>query len=315
MTEVPYRHQVLAIAAGSVFITIDVSDYSNGGDAARPISSLLDSITIPKAKKPEANARDLDVIRGIRTKPWDEVNPIKLPEYAVRDVARLRDRGFKPPVLAVTGLGELEITASASGKNVVIGTNSGYANSTDFGTTFTAGAGTTPFAGITTRGDPSTGLGVTGAFYLSYLGNPAGGGAGANSLQRVHRARDRLGLTAGRHGTIAATRGSARTLSRRRPIASPIRSTSRRTRVMQAAVASVRHVPNQIRCTPSGASSPPPRPRLAPRRPVTVFGRRTPAVAMVSRASCSKNGGRAWIVAPRGLDGSDIRLLQDHGGT
>ena len=54
-----------------------------------------------------------------------------------RDAAR---SGFKPAVLAMAaGLGgELEITASPSGRNVVIGTNSGYANSTDFGETFTS---------------------------------------------------------------------------------------------------------------------------------------------------------------------------------
>jgi hypothetical protein len=74
------------------------------------------------------------------------------------------------------GAGEVEITASANGRNIVIGTNSGYANSIDYGATFTAGAEVTPFAGMTTRGDPSTAYGYTGSFYLSYLGNPGGGG-------------------------------------------------------------------------------------------------------------------------------------------
>src|SRR6202171_2083509 len=120
-TDIPYVHHVLAIAAGSAFISIDVSDYSNGGDAAGAISALLDSVAIPKAKNPEANARELDAIRDIRTKPWDQVNPIRLPVDAVRQIGRLRDRGFKPAVLAITGLGELELTASASGQHAVIG--------------------------------------------------------------------------------------------------------------------------------------------------------------------------------------------------
>ena len=134
-----------------------------------------------KSTRHASQQRATSANRDLRNKPWDEVNPIKLPFRFPRPV-RLRDRGFKPAVLAVTGLGELEITASATGRNVVIGTNSGYANSADFGATFTTGAGATPFTVPVTRGDPSTGLGVTGSFYISYLANPAGGGAGANSF-------------------------------------------------------------------------------------------------------------------------------------
>jgi hypothetical protein len=182
LTETPYQHHVLAIAAGSVFVWIDVSDYSNGAQAAAAVSALLDSIRIRMARDSKASERHLNAIRDLRIKPWDTVNPIKLSGSAVRDTERLRDRGFMPAVRVAAGFGELEISASANGSNVVIGTNSGYANSTDSGATFTAGAAPTPFGGITTRGDPSTGYGVTGSFYLSYIGNPAGGGAGANSF-------------------------------------------------------------------------------------------------------------------------------------
>jgi hypothetical protein len=295
-TDTPYKHHVLAIAAGTAFISIDVSDYSNGADADRAVSALLDSVTIPKARNPEGNARELDVIRDIRTKPWDEVNPIKLPPSAVRDFPRLRDRGFKPPVLAVTGYGELEITASARGKNVVIGTNGGYANSTDFGTTFTAGAGTTPFPVITTRGDPSTGLGVTGDFYLSYLGNPAGGGAGANSFN---------GCTvpvaaSGDGGTTWSYRGDARQCANtvsatsncfadQEHIAVDARNAGRRRVGRRVTTA------DQVYAIWREFSS-----TTATGSPTTCNGIRTAnaGFALVARASCSRDGGRTWTVAP-----------------
>lgn len=299
-TDTPYRHHVLAVAAGSAFISIDVSDYSNGGDAARAISALLDSVAIPRAKNPEANARELDVIRDIRTKPWDEVNPIKLPGTDIRNpFVRLRDRGVKPAVLAVTGLGELELTASAGGKNVVVGTNIGYANSTDFGTTFTAGIGATPFPGIVTRGDPSTGLGVTRAFYLSYLGNPSGGGTGANSFNgcTVPVAASTDG------GTTWSYRGDARQCSSnvtatsncfadQEHIAADGRNAGRRR------VAGSRRVTkaDQVYAVWREYSA-----TAAAGAPTTCNGIGTPpttGLALVARASCSRDGGRTWTVAP-----------------
>ena len=295
-TETPYRHHVLAIAAGSVFVSIDVSDYSNGGEAGPAVSALLDSIVVPTARDPKASAGHLSEIRDLRNKPWDEVNPIKLPFDTFRDPVRLRDRGFKPAVLAVTGLGELEITASATGRNVVIGTNNGYANSADFGATFTTGAGATPFPVPVTRGDPSTGLGVTGSFYISYLANPAGGGAGANSFNgcTVPVAASTDG------GTTWNYRGNARQCSNnvsatsncfadQEHITADARNAGRR-RVGRRVVRAdqVYAVWREYSATAATGS------------PTTCNGIRTATtgLALVSRASCSRDGGRTWTVAP-----------------
>jgi hypothetical protein len=293
LTETPYSHAVLAIAAGSVFISVDVSDFSNGKEASS-VSALLDSVVIPKARDPEASQRELSVIRDLRTKLRDEVNPIKLPVSAIRDNVRLHDRGFKPPVLAVAGFGELEITASPSGRNIVIGTNSGYANSTDFGGRFTAGAGATPFGGIVTQGDPSTGYGVTGDFYLSYLARPSGGGVGANSFNGCT-----VPVAASSDGGAAWNyRGNARQCSNnvsatsncfadQEHIAADARNAGRR----RTGVGVTRA--DQVYAIWREFSS------TALVSPTTCNGIGMQAgAALVARASCSRDGGRTWTVAP-----------------
>jgi hypothetical protein len=303
LTDTPYRHHVLAIAAGSVFISIDVSDFSNGGEAASAVPALLDSVVVPNAPDPKASERELGVIRDLRTKPWGDVNPIKLPLSGIRDIERLRDRGFKPAVLAVRGAGELEITASPSGRNVVIGTNSGYARSTDFGATFTPGAGATPFSpgavatpslGIQTRGDPSTAYGVTGSFYLFYLGNPSGGGTGANSFNGCT-----VPVAASSDGGVTWNfRGDARQCSSnlsatsncfpdQEHIAADARNLGRRRAIGRRG--------DQVYAIWREFSS-----TLAPGSPTTCSGLTAlgAAATRVSRAACSRDGGRTWTVAP-----------------
>jgi hypothetical protein len=294
-TDTPYRHHVLAIAAGSVFISVDVKDFSNGGEAASAVSALLDSVVVPEAQDPKASERELGAIRELRFKPWGEVNPIKLPHSSIPDVQRLRDR-FKPAVLAVPGWGELEITASASGRNVVIGTNSGYARSTDFGATFTRGVGQTPFSIPTTRGDPSTAYGVTGSFYLSYLGNPSGGGTGANSFNGCT-----VPVAASRDGGVTWNfRGNARQCSNN------VSATSNCFPDQEHIAADARNGGgtilggrgDQVYAIWREFSS-----TLAPGSPTTCDGIRTAStgVTLVSRAACSRNGGRTWTVAPAPL--------------
>jgi hypothetical protein len=294
LTETPYRHHVLAIAAGSLFISIDVSDFSNGKEAASAVSKLLDSIAVPTARDPTASERELGVIRDLRIKSWDEVNPIKLPASRTGELKKLREMIGKPAVLAVPGFGELEITASTSGREVVIGTNSGYANSTDFGATFTRGAGRTPFGGVTTWGDPSTAYGVSGSFYLSYLATPAGGGVGANSFNgcTVPVAASSDG------GATWNFRGNARQCSAnvsagpncfadQEHIAADARNAGRRTTGLFGII------DDQVYAIWREFSA-----TTAPGSPTTCDGIRTATsgVARMARASCSRDGGRTWTV-------------------
>jgi hypothetical protein len=293
VTENAYRHHVLAIAAGATFITVDISDY---GSADGAVSALLDSVTIPTARDVKAGEREIATLRDLRNKPWDTVNPIQLPAVRRGDYPILIDRGFKPAVRVVGGTGEVEITASPNGRNIVVGTNSGYANSTDYGATFTLGAGATPFPVITTRGDPSTGYGVTGAFYMSYLGNPAGGGTGANAFNGctvpVAASSD--------NGATWAFRGDARQCANtvsatsncfadQEHITADARNPGRRRvgRLVRNAD-QVYAVWREFSATVGSGS------------PTTCNGisTATTGFARVSRVACSRDGGRTWSVAP-----------------
>ena len=72
-----------------------------------------------------------------------------------------------------TGVGELEVTASADGQTVVVAADStGYSNSIDGGQNFTFRGGT-PGA-FPRDGDPSLAVGATGAFYYGFIGFPNG---------------------------------------------------------------------------------------------------------------------------------------------
>jgi hypothetical protein len=71
-----------------------------------------------------------------------------------------------------TGVGELEVAASADGQTVVVAANSGFSNSIDSGQTFTFRGGT---PGTFPRdGDPSLAVGASGAFYYGFIGFPNG---------------------------------------------------------------------------------------------------------------------------------------------
>lgn len=81
--------------------------------------------------------------------------------------------GFTRDVQA--GFGELEVAASNDGQTIVVAANSGYANSTDGGQTFTSRGGLT--VGFPRDGDPSMAFAVSGAFYQSFIGFPNGSAA------------------------------------------------------------------------------------------------------------------------------------------
>ena len=81
-------------------------------------------------------------------------------------------------VLVPGTAGELEVAASNDGRNVVVATNGGFANSTDGGQTF-VNRGATPGA-FPRDGDPSLGVGASGAFYYGFIGFPNGTAAANN---------------------------------------------------------------------------------------------------------------------------------------
>jgi hypothetical protein len=297
------RHHVLAIAMDSIFITVDVQDYSSQSSAERAVSEFLDSIRLPKAKDPAASERDLAKLRDVRLKPWSEVNPLKL--LTVDEKFRVPlNRGLSTPVLAVQGWGEVELSASSTGRYLAVGTNNGYAKSTDFGKTLTAGLGTTPFPTIpTTLGDPSVAHGVTGRFYLSYIGEPTGSGTDANSFNGCTlpiAASTDAGNTWSFHGNARACAATITITSNcfadQEHIAADDRNPGTRWEpVGQVGAPIVVKKDDQVYAVWREFSS-----ISTPGSPTTCDGIRSASTgtARVARASCSQNGGRSWTVSP-----------------
>jgi hypothetical protein len=78
------------------------------------------------------------------------------------------------PARAVTGGSELEIAVSTGGRYVVVGTNGGYAFSSDGGRTWTESGVGCPAGFTACNGDPSLAVGLSGAFYYAIIGWPTG---------------------------------------------------------------------------------------------------------------------------------------------
>lgn len=91
-----------------------------------------------------------------------------------------------------TGVGEIEVAVSQDGQNIVMAANSGFSTSTDGGVTFSFRGGTPNPPGFFSRnGDPSLGVGQSGAFYYAFIGFPQGaGGAATQCSTTVGRSTD-----------------------------------------------------------------------------------------------------------------------------
>lgn len=301
-TETLSRHYTLAIAMRSIFITIDVQDYSNGG-ADDAVTELLKSIRVPRSKDIPASERELDKVRDLRGKPWlGVVNPIKLPDATGDRFFPVADSGLNAPVLAVPGWGELEISASPNGRRVVIGTNSGFAGSNDFGETFTRGAGLTPFAVPTTTGDPSTAYGATDRFYISYLAQPNGAGA-RGTANNFNGCTVPVAATRVAGATNWDYRGDARQCAAninpnsncfpdQEHIAADARNTVAR-RLGSGPAVTVKN--DQVYAVWRDYSA-----VVGPGSPTTCAALATSQapVALVGRAACSSDGGRTWTSVP-----------------
>jgi hypothetical protein len=86
---------------------------------------------------------------------------------AVQAAVATQNRGA--PVAVQTGLGELEIAASAAANNVVTASNGGLSFSTNHASTFAAGS-----TGVFGLNDPSLARAASGNFYLGVIAVPTG---------------------------------------------------------------------------------------------------------------------------------------------
>lgn len=161
-----------AIAAGDLLVRLEtILDVKADPKLASDALAIGRTTSFVQRGDPAKSEEDVRMLRRLP-------RPLSTPAPATEIRGASGRRGRKgaietgAPVSVQTGVGELEVAVSNDGQNVVIGANSGFSNSTDWGKTFTF-RGPTP--GTFPRdGDPSLGFGVSGSFYYGFIGFPNG---------------------------------------------------------------------------------------------------------------------------------------------
>ncbi|HKC86215.1 MAG TPA: choice-of-anchor D domain-containing protein [Blastocatellia bacterium] len=170
------------------------SGVGGGGVKADPDPSATTTGKAPNRKGAATRRSKTSMpTRGtVKGQPLTTATPVagaQEPPQGVRELNRPRERSATPRTgpqelpqeLPETGLnrfvhsgvGELEVAISTNGQNIVIAANSGFSNSTNGGQTFTFRGGT-PGPNNSRDGDPSLGVGASGAFYYGFIGFPDG---------------------------------------------------------------------------------------------------------------------------------------------
>ena len=167
--------QTTAIASGKVLIRLEATI---APDADEILASQAEAIgrgtTCPPPDRPADTMRQ---IRSLRLGSFRPVPPWILrswPDSLAIAVQRNDERGSQPPrdAAVTTGVGELEIGASATGLAVVVASNNGVSVSNDGGLTFPTQFGLAGFLPFPNQGDPSVAVGASGNFYVALLGLP-----------------------------------------------------------------------------------------------------------------------------------------------
>lgn len=172
------QRSVTAIAAGNVVIRVD-AELSPHADPKLldQAEKMANNLTLTQKGQPSETQKDLDLLRKNFAQPKLPKRQPTPPSSAVSPQGQrpgsLPSGASKPGATEVqAGLGELEVAVSNDGTNVVVGANSGYSYSHNGGANFTFGGGTpAPFPH---DGDPSLGVGKSGAFYYGFIGYPDG---------------------------------------------------------------------------------------------------------------------------------------------
>jgi len=171
--------RTVAMAAGPTLVRFETT-LASGADE-RLLDEMRDSIeqmeVVASGDPVRAQAELQQVARGVEVRRQEQQQsqqtPLSLEPAEASVPAAAAKTGAQPAAPVGVDRGELQIEATADGRNVVVVANRGYAYSTDSGRTFTARAGIpSPFPH---DGDPSLGLGRSGSFYFGYIGYPSNG--------------------------------------------------------------------------------------------------------------------------------------------
>jgi hypothetical protein len=183
LAAVPAIGVTVAVAAGATLVRLEgtvfsASDRATADELQRAAESLA---TKAKADAKEVGS-ELELLRRAPPPAGGGTGPGQAPATPGKDGGRAGGpkgggkgggpAGVTAAVQVQFGVGELEVAASNAGQDVVVAANSGWSHSHDGGATFLAG-GSTPGA-FPRDGDPSLGVGQSGAFYYAFIGYPDG---------------------------------------------------------------------------------------------------------------------------------------------
>ncbi len=166
-----------AIAAGIMVVRLDTTLAPEADPTfATEAEAIGRSVMLPSRGEPGQTKQEIQSLRESTNTSSPPRSMLAPPGPAGQRAAHQPAPAKTGADIAVqTGLGELEVAASTNGQNVVVAANSGYSSSSNGGGSFTFRGGTpSPFPA---DGDPSLGVGVSGAFYYGFIGYPNGSAA------------------------------------------------------------------------------------------------------------------------------------------
>jgi hypothetical protein len=170
----------IAIAQGDALIRFDATLQPGAtAEGTAPIFAWVRTISCPANPNPDATKPIIEKLKqkllknpaGAETS--NQLHTVAKPVSAAGAPAKRSERGALASVQTSSGptWSEIQITASASGQTVVVGSNGGTSFSGNYGVSFAASTVTSGFNG----GDPTLATGESGRFYLGGINTTAAG--------------------------------------------------------------------------------------------------------------------------------------------
>ncbi len=170
----------IAIAQGDTLIRFEATLQPGAtAEGTAPIFALVRTISCPANPNPDATKPTIEKLKQELLKNPTEAGTSNPQPTVVKPVpapgapAERSERGALAGVQTSSGptWSEIQITASASGQTVVVGSNGGTSFSGNYGVSFAASTVTSGFSG----GDPTLATGTSGRFYLGGINTTAAG--------------------------------------------------------------------------------------------------------------------------------------------
>jgi len=201
------KRVTVAVAAGPFLVRLEGTLVSNSEVVAQEVLAIGRSMVFDRPGDAAATQATLE---RLRTTPRPEPSYKPAPGPRPTPAEGAAGLSFAPQEISDPGLvrdlgnfSEIEVAASTSGQDIIVATNSrAYSVSNDGGVTFVQRNVNPAYPA---NGDPSLGVGPSGAFYFGFIAYPDNTGGAGNNIQACT-----TGITASTdNGTTFTHRGHA----------------------------------------------------------------------------------------------------------